>query len=140
MKLTPSKCYLLRREVKYIGLCVSKEGIRITYGRIEAVKAIQAPKTCKEVCRQSLSLKYQLLEKERRRKFVWTEECEESLEDMKEEISKGITLCIPDIEDPLDSYEVTIDACNKGSGAGTRVDSDGEGGKQTVGVQLEGGT
>ena len=133
MKLTPSKCYFLKKEVKYVGLIVSEQGIRMTDERIKAVEAIQAPKTIKETQTllgflnynrkfvKNFATKawpiYKLLEKENRRSFRWTEECDVSLEDIKKEIAKGITLRIPDIEDPYDSYEVTLDASNKGLGA-----------------------
>ena len=133
MKLSPGKCAFLQKEVQYVGLCVSKKGLRITDERVEAVKQIQRPSSLKET--QSVlgflnynrkfvknfaaraKPLYELLEKKSQKAFMWNERCEEALEDIKQEIAKGITLCIPDVEDPLNSYQVTIDASNNGLGA-----------------------
>ena len=58
---------------------------------------------------------YQLLRKETR--FIWTEECEESFQDLREAVTTSPTLCLPDIEDPHQSYQVQLDASKHGFGA-----------------------
>ena len=126
MKLTPGKCHFLQHEVKYVGLHISQDGLRITDERVEAVKVLQRPRTVKEtqsvlgflnynrkfVENFSATAKplYSLLNKDHRSHFDWTTDCEDSFEKLKEDICRGITLSIPDIEDPLNSYQVKLDA------------------------------
>ena len=58
---------------------------------------------------------YALLNKDS--KFVWTERCQESFDLLKQRIADSVTLCIPDVDDPDESFHVTIDASNLGYGA-----------------------
>ncbi len=51
LKLTPSKTELMRREVKYVGVTLSAEGIRINDERIEAIKKLPPPTSVKETQR-----------------------------------------------------------------------------------------
>ena len=131
MKLTPNKCHFLKAEVKYVGLTISEAGLRITDDRIAAVKALQAPTTIKEVqsvlgffnYNRKFVPKFAALAKPiydllgNGKGFQWSKECQTAFEDIKEEIANAITLSFPDLDDPLDSYQVKLDASNRGLGA-----------------------
>jgi len=49
LKLSPRKCVLFQREVKYLGHVVSEEGIAPDLGKIEAVKSWPRPSSSTEV-------------------------------------------------------------------------------------------
>ncbi len=131
LKLTPNKTELLRQEVKYVGVTLNSRGISINEERIEAILNLPAPTSRKEVqkvlgffgynrrfLKQYAALSkplYDLLRKDRR--FEWTPECSKSFQDLKEAVSSSPTLCYPDVEDPLNSYEIKIDASKYGLGA-----------------------
>ena len=99
MKLTPAKCHFLQPEVKYVGLRISQDGLRITDERVEAVRVLQRPRTVKEtqsvlgflnynrkfVENFSATAKplYSLLNKDHRSHFYWTTNCETSFEKLK---------------------------------------------------------
>ena len=130
LKLTPGKCHFLKKEVKFVGLTLSDKGVRINDERIKALSALQPPTTVKEVQKvlgffgynrkfikgyaEITKPIYDLLNKGR--KFYWSEECEESFERLKAAVSKNVILHFPDVEDPLNSYEVTIDGSQMGYG------------------------
>ena len=145
LKLTPNKTELMRTEVRYVGITLSTEGIRINDDRIEAIKKIEPPRTVKETqkvlgffgynrkfVRRYAELSeplYELLQKGR--KFIWTSECQKSFEDLKIAISSSPTLCFPEVHDPHDSYEVTVDASIHGLAATLTQMIDGQ--RRTVG-------
>ena len=140
LKLTPSKTELMRTEVRYVGITLSPEGIRINDDRIEAIKKLQPPRSVKETQKvlgflgynrkfvkgySELSKPlYALLQKGKR--FDFTPECMKSFESLKTAISNSPTLCFPNVHDPLDSYEVKIDASNHGLGSTLSQMIDGE--------------
>ncbi len=131
LKLTPAKTALMRTEVKYVGVTLSAEGIRINDERIEAIKKIPAPTSFKETqkvlgffgynrkfIRRYSELSrplYALLQKGKR--FEWTTECEEAFQELKVAVSNSPTLCFPQVDDPHDSYEVQLDGSKYGMGA-----------------------
>ena len=134
LKLTPSKCSLLKPEVTFIDYKISKEGVSITDDRIKAVRDLKPPTTVKEteklmgflaynrrfVPRFSALAKplYALIDRKKpKEKLVWTELCDTDFREIKHQISEGITLGIPDIDDPHQSYHVKIDASLDGLGA-----------------------
>lgn len=140
MKLMPKKCEFLKREVKFIGLTISQDGIRINEDRIKAVKEIVPPRTIKEAQQVMGFLSYNrkfvknfaelakpiygLIDK--RKKFVWTRACQEGFDEIKRRIAEGITLTIPQVDDPHKSYIVTMDASQDGYGAELSQMQDGE--------------
>ena len=140
MKLMPKKCEFLKSEVKFIGLTISQDGIRINEDRIKAVKEIAPPRTVKEAQQVMGFLSYNrkfvknfaelakpiygLIDK--RKKFVWTRACQEGFDEIKKRIAEGITLTIPQVDDPHKSYIVTMDASQDGYGAELSQRQDGE--------------
>ena len=131
LKLMPTKCSFLKREVKFVGLTFSGEGVRINDERVAALLEIPPPKTSKET-RSVLGFfgynrkfipkyaeitrpLYALLVKGSR--FKWTEECQAAFDQLKTAVSESTMLAIPETDDPHQSYEVTIDGSNKGYAA-----------------------
>ena len=128
LKLTPKKSELLKTEVRFVGVTVSSEGIRINEDRVKALKSLPHPKSVKEV--QKVLGTFNFVRKwipnysaitrpmhnltKKSNRFYWSDECQKSFDSLKEAIASSTTLALPDVEDPLKSYEVTIDASNMG--------------------------
>ncbi|KAL5266101.1 hypothetical protein ACHWQZ_G006677 [Mnemiopsis leidyi] len=122
---------LLKKKVEFVGLTISEEGISVNDQRVTAVKKIPAPRTLRE-CQKVMGFLnynrkfvkgfaglakpiYQLIDK--KRKFIWTRECQEGFDEIKRRIAEGITLAIPRVDDPDNTYVVTTDASEQGFGA-----------------------
>ena len=131
MRLLPKKCDLLKQEVQFVGLTISQNGIRMNEDRIKAVSELRPPRSIKETQQVMGFLSYNrkfvkgfadlakpiysLIDKQRK-KFQWTEGCQRSFEEIKKRISEGIVLTIPQVDDPQQSYTVTVDASQDGYG------------------------
>lgn len=131
MKLMPKKCEFLKREVRFVGLTISQEGIKIHEERVKAVVDIPPPRSVKEAQQVMGFLSYNrkfvrnfaelakpiynLIDKQK--KFVWSRACQDGLDEIKRRIAEGITLTIPQVDDPSRSYIVTMDASQDGYGA-----------------------
>ena len=131
LKLRPEKCHLFKREVTFVGYTVSKDGIKIDNTRIQPILDIQPPISKKGV--QSIVgifnynrqfIKgfaglarplYKLLRKES--KFVWTVECQDSLDALKEAMTTAPCLALPDTDDANHTFRVEVDASNIAFGA-----------------------
>lgn len=55
LKLKPSKCHFIRKEVEYLGHVITPDGLKPNPGRVSAVKEYSAPSNVKEV-RQFLGI------------------------------------------------------------------------------------
>ena len=131
LKVMPNKCKLLSRKVEFVGLTVSEHGVTVNDGRVKAVKEIQPPKSLKECQRVMGFLNYNLkfvrsfatLAKpiyqsmDKKGRFVWSKECQAGFDEIKRRIAEGITLAVPRVDDPDESYVTTIDASEDGFGA-----------------------
>ena len=53
LKLKPSKCHLLQKKIKYLGHCVSKEGVETDPDKVEAIRSWPQPSTIQQL-RQTL--------------------------------------------------------------------------------------
>ena len=96
MKLNPSKCLSLG---KFLGFMVSQRGIEANPEKVRAILEMSSPKTVKEV--QSLTGRVAALNrfvskamdkclpffKTLKQAFVWTEECETALQELKHYLS-----------------------------------------------------
>ena len=128
LKLMPGKCHFLRKEVKFVGLTISEEGVKINEERVKAILDLQPPKTAKET-RSVLGVLgynrkfipkyasitkplYSLLTKGSR--FKWTDDCQKAFDELKTAVGKCTLLAMPDTDDPHQSYECTIDGSNQG--------------------------
>ena len=143
LKLKPSKCQLLRKEVQYLGHLVSAEGIRTDPEKISKVEDWVRPTNRKEVL-QFLGLAgyyrryvkgysmiaaplYRLTSGDPRKKkrggkkslgpeptFVWTGECEGAFQALKQQLTTAPVLGYPDFGLP---FVLQTDASGEGLGA-----------------------
>lgn len=128
LKIDPTKCQILKTEIKYLGHTIDKDGIRPTQDNIKAIREMQVPKTVKGVrsflgtvnfygkfipkiaeIRKPLN---DLLKKNT--KFVWTNDCQKAFEDLKKFLTSDSLLVRPNYKDTFvlttDASEYTIGA------------------------------
>src|ERR1043165_4808358 len=122
-----SKCEFWLKEVGFLGHVVSGEGIAVDPSKVEAVTEWQAPTSVGEI-RSFLGLAgyyrrfiesfskiskpmTELLKKDT--KFVWTEECEESFQELKKRLVTALVLILPDVHK---DFQVYCDASRQGLG------------------------
>lgn len=115
------KCQFCRPEMKYLGYVIDRNGLHVDPDKVKAMLQLPVPKTVKEVRRivgtfswyrrfipefaSTISPITALLKKSR--KFVWTQECEESFQKIKECLISAPVLNCPDYSLP---FEVQTDA------------------------------
>ncbi|KAL0202364.1 hypothetical protein M9458_000382, partial [Cirrhinus mrigala] len=143
LKLKPSKCQLVRKEVQYLGHLVSAEGIRTDPEKISKVKDWERPTNRMEVLRflgfvgyyrryvkgySNLAAPlYRLTSGDPRKKkrgtqknpspdqpFLWTADCEEAFQSLKEKLISAPVLGYPDYSLP---FLLQTDASGMGLGA-----------------------
>ena len=145
LKLKPSKCHFLRKEVKYLGHVVSEEGVATDPEKIAAVKDWPIPKTKKEV-RSFLGFTgyYRRFIRDYAKKAnplfalvgskvkpgkrsavadVWTPQCQEAFQCLKETLISAPILAYPDFELP---FILQTDASISGLGAVLAQEQDGK--------------
>ena len=131
LKVSPSKCQLFKREVKFLGHRISNEGLRIDEDRIKAVQELPEPKNRKQLQQFMGTMNYMrsyirnmsaiseplyaLLKKGV--PYDFNTECQESFKKLKTALTRAPVLSLPDLENSLQSYEVTIDSSKKGHAA-----------------------
>ena len=123
LKLTPRKCRFLREEVEYVGITLTKEGVRMNDSRIEHIKKLEPPcnraelqsvlgmlnyskKFCKGYSEIARPL-YALLRKNK--VFEWTEDCQTAFQRLRDMLISSPVLAFSEVVDPQNSYEVTLD-------------------------------
>eukprot|EP00116_Pleurobrachia_bachei_P000983 sb/3461245/ len=140
IKISPSKTQLFKKQVKFLGHIISKKGISVDPTRINAITALDNPRTTKQLQRFLGALNYnrnfirhfskiaeplyQLLRKGR--KFEWNSKAQSAFEGLKEVLTKAPVLAIPQYDDPHDSYVLTIDSCKIGHGGTLTQQIDGK--------------
>lgn len=114
LKLSPRKCHLFRLETKFLGHVVSEKGISTNKDKIAAIKDWPVPTNEKEV-KSFVSLcsyyrrfvngfakiaapLHKLTQKQE--KFVWTQECQQAFETLKQALITSPTLAYPNTHDP----------------------------------------
>lgn len=117
-------CY----ETEFLGFVLSREGIKPQHKKVEAILAMSEPKNVKQVRsilgfinyykqfvphRSDLLAPISALTK-KHVKFVWSQECQESLDTVKRLLSRKITLTYPDFNQP---FEIYTDASTKQLGS-----------------------
>ncbi|XP_016164557.1 uncharacterized protein LOC107607085 [Arachis ipaensis] len=119
------KCKFWKEEVKFLGHVVSKGGIVVDPSKVEAVMEWERPTTVTEVrsfvglaryyrrfiegfSRIALPIT-KLTRKEV--PFMWTSECEESFQTLKQKLTSAPVLILPELHEP---FEVYCDASLKG--------------------------
>jgi hypothetical protein len=123
-----SKCEFWLSEVAFLGHIVSKKGIVVDPSKITEVTEWKPPKNVREI-HSFLGLAgyyrrfienfskiakpmTELLKKEK--KFKWTDECENSFQELKKRLVSAPVLCLPDLEK---EFQVYCDASRQGLGS-----------------------
>ena len=131
LKLSPSKTNLIKREAKFCGIQLSEKGLQIDENKIKAIRALPPCQSVKHVQKflgmlnfNRMFIKniaklaaplYRLLRKGIR--FLWTDECQQSMDSLKEALTTAPILGFPDYSDKYKSYEITCDSSALGHGA-----------------------
>ena len=140
LKLKAKKCSLFAKEVEYLGHIISMKGVSTDPIKVETVHNWTEPMSGKEL-RSFLGLcsYYRRFIKDfatvvkplhkltgKDSKFVWTKECQESFDTLKERLTKSPILAYPDFKQPFildtDASEYDIGAVlSKKQGGAERV-------------------
>ena len=122
-----SKCEFWLNQVQFLGHVINKEGIRVDPAKIEAVLNWDKPRTPTEV-RSFLGLAgyYRRFVQDfakiatpltrltrKAEKFVWTDKCEESFQELKKRLVTAPVLTLPDEKG---NFVIYSDASHKGLG------------------------
>ncbi len=134
LKLKPSKCFLLKPEVKFLGHLISSQGIKVDGEKTQALESWPAPKNVKEL-RQVLGFMsyyrrfvpgfaqlarplHALVGKGGKGKIVeplnWTTECQTAFDKLKQCLMSPPVLAYPDFSQ---SFVLTTDGSLHGLGA-----------------------
>ena len=109
LKLKPSKCLFVRKEVSYLGYMITPKGLKVSDQHVTAVKDFPAPSNVKEI-RQFLGLSsfyrkfipsfaklaqplHSLTKKNAH--FKWTEDCQQAFEVLKRKLTEAPVLAYP---------------------------------------------
>ena len=119
LKISPKKCQFFKTELTYMGQIMRIEKktpcIEPMKSRIEAIQKVEPPTTikgCRSFCGMVNYLSMYLPNLQRKlipiyqltRKgvpYVWSEECQEAFEEIKQDLSKAPTLVMPNNKDPF---------------------------------------
>lgn len=115
LKVTPKKCHLFKKEVKFLGHVISEEGVATDPEKVKAVKTWPVPRdvhavrsfigTCCYYRRYILNFAtiarplHKLTEKTS--PFVWTSECQDSFDRLKTALTTAPVLGYPNTTDPF---------------------------------------
>ena len=109
LKLKPQKCQMLQREVVFLGHTVSGDGVRPNPTNIEKIASWPKPKTAKQVkqlvamgsyyrryVRDFASIVRPMIDLTKKgKKFIWTEACDRSFEQMKKALLSADVMGYP---------------------------------------------
>ena len=128
LKLKPSKCHFVRRDVEYLGHRVTPEGLRTNTRLVGAVQEFPRPQNVGEVCRflglasyyrrfisQFASIAQPLHALTRKEApFDWSDSCEKAMETLQHKLTTAPVLTYPSGGRP---YTLETDASILGLGA-----------------------
>lgn len=137
LKLKPKKCFLFRKEVRFLGHVVSAEGVQVDMEKVKVLEDWPAPQSVKEVRQVVGFMSYYrrfvprfaqlarplhaLMGKQKKgelnarsRPFEWDEECQTSFDSLRKCLIAPPILAYPDLGLP---FIVTTDASCLGLGA-----------------------
>lgn len=138
LTLNREKCMFCRSELKYLGYVVDAQGLRVDPGKVDAILNFARPQSVKDVKRfvgmtswyrrfvpNFATIVGPLTNLTRKnKKFVWSDETEESFVTLKSKLVEAPILCCPDFDLP---FNIQTDASNFGLGAVLTQDyQDGE--------------
>ena len=112
LRINPDKCHFLVEKTKFLGYVISRDGIETDQTKIDAISKFQNP-SCVKHLRSFLGLtnyyrkflkdyaKYSkvlegLCGKNKEKKLIWTEECNEAFQKLKEKMINTPILAYPD--------------------------------------------
>ena len=128
LRVKPSKCRFLQKEVKFLGHVVSENGISTDPGKTEAIQKWPVPRSRREL-QQFLGLanyyrrfikSFALIAKplqyltEKNAPFEWTAACQKSFDDLRKCLASAPILAYPDHSKP---FLLGTDASDVGIGA-----------------------
>ena len=111
LRINPEKCHILKKEVKYLGHIINKNGIQTDPSKIEAINSFQKPNCVKSlrsflgICNyyrrfiKEYSKKSRALEElcgRNNKKLIWTDTCIMAFEEMKRALMSSPVLGFPD--------------------------------------------
>lgn len=128
LKIEPTKCQILKTELKFLGHTVDKNGIRPLDGNIKAIREMAIPKTVKGVRSFLGTVNFYgkfipgIAEKrkplndllKKNVKFNWTPECQKAFEELKNFLTSDSLLVRPNYKD---TFVLTTDASEYAIGA-----------------------
>ena len=127
LKLKPKKCFFGKRNVKFLGHVISKEGVQPDPEKIKAIKEYPVPRKVKDV-RAFLGLAnyYRKFVKDFAKiacplneltkkglKFHWSDECQTAFDALKTALTQAPILAYPDFQLPFQLY---VDASDEALG------------------------
>ena len=129
LKLKPEKCEMLQKEVVFLGHIVSGEGVRPNPDNIAKVMAWTRPKTAKQIksfvalgsyfrrfIRNYAQMARPLIDLTKKgKKFIWSEACEKSFEEIKAALVGSEVMGYPQNEGG--EFILDVDGCDTGIGA-----------------------
>ena len=122
LKLKPSKCHFIRKEVEYLGHVITPEGLRTNQKLVQAVQEFPTPKDLSRV-RQYLGMcSYYIatiakplhILTRKGAEFEWTAQCEDAFQTLKTKLLCAPVLAYPDMTKP---FVLETDASGSGVGA-----------------------
>ena len=135
LKLKPSKCYLFKREIEFLGRKIGGDGMTLTDHSIATIEKWSPPKTVKEVERflglvnfhrmfipgysKVCEPLFRLLKK---KEFIWGDEQQEAFSSVKEILASPAVLAVPSRNG---RFILDTDASNVAIGAQLRQEQDG---------------
>jgi len=136
LKLKPSKCSLCQRSVDFLGHVVSKQGIAMQDAKISAITEWPQCRTVHDVrAFMGLSGYYRRFVKDfsiiaaplyglmgKGAEFVWTEQCQQAMDELKKRLVSKPILALPQSEG---TYILDTDASDFGLGAVLSQEQDG---------------
>ena len=128
LKLNPKKCYLLQKQVSFLGHLITESGVGTLPEKIQTINEWPVPRNAKQtksfvsLCSYYRSYVHRFADiakplhqmAEKNVKFKWTAECQSSFDMLKQALTKVPILAFPTENDP---FILDCDASNIGQGA-----------------------
>ena len=142
LKLKPSKCFFFQHQVQYLGHLISREGIATDPAKTDKVSMWPTPSSKRETQRfLGFASYYRRFVKdfahiarplhrltERTASFVWTDECQDTFNQLRQCLCSAPVLAYPDFSRP---FILDTDASDVGIGA-VLSQEDGEGCERVI--------
>lgn len=137
MKLKATKCEFARKEIKFLGFILSKDGIRPNPEKTRAIDAFPTPRTTTDVkafigmCSffrrfihqfASIAAPITALTK-KDTPFEWTKECEDAMNTLKKALTSAPILSAPRLGRP---FIIETDSSGKGTAAVMKQEQEGQ--------------